>query len=304
MDTALALDHVGVCGGDLNAMAEAYEHLGFTLSAQSQQSGRRRPDLPVETYGTANRCAMFQHGYLELLGIIDRTKYDHDLGKFLARYTGAHIIAFSMDDENANLDRLRASGVACTGPAHLQRPTGRDGALFRSVRLPYPDAPEGRLQLTRKFTPELLWQEPWMDHANRVVALESVLVLSADIESSARRFSQLCGIPFHPDSDEGFTLSLPGGRGAAGPKSQQMTTRVRIVTEATLSRIVPGFVAAASPCIAAAVLRTDDGNAAFVSIAKNVGIAVTDGPEGPVIPASQACGMALVLQNTVSTQLD
>ncbi|MCW5603298.1 MAG: VOC family protein [Burkholderiales bacterium] len=298
MDTALALDHVGVCGGDLNSMVEAYERLGFTLSPQSQQSGRRRPDLPVETYGTANRCAMFHHGYLELLGIIDRTKYDHDLGKFLARYTGAHIIAFSMDDENANLDRLRASGVPCTGPAHLQRPTGTDGTLFRSVRLPYPDAPEGRLQLTRKLTPELLWQEPWMDHTNHVVALESVLVMSADIESSARRFSQLCGIPAKPDPDEGFILTLPGGCGAAGPKSQQMKTRVRIVTEATLSRIVPGFVAEASPCIAAAILRTDDGNAAFVSIAKNAGIAMHDGPEGPVVPANQAGGMALVLQNT------
>jgi len=302
MDTALALDHVGVCGSDLNAMAEAYERLGFTLSAQSQQSGRRRPDLPVETYGTANRCAMFHHGFLELLGIIDRSKYDHDLGKFLARYAGAHIIAFSMDDENANLDRLRASGVPCTGPAYLQRPVGKDGALFRSVRLPYPDAPEGRLQLTRKFTPELLWQEPWMDHANRVIALESVLVLSKDIESSARRFSQLCGIQFLPDSYGGYVVTLPGGRGAAGPKSQQMATHVRIVNEAALSRIVPGFAAVASPCIAAVVLRTDDGNAAFTSIAKNAGIELCDGPEGPVIPASDACGMALVLQNTVSGQ--
>lgn len=302
MDTALALDHVGVCGGDLNVMTRAYERLGFTLSAQSQQSGRRRPELPVETYGTANRCAMFRHGFLELLGIIDRTKFDHDLGKFLARYSGAHIIAFSMDDENANLDRLRASGVACTGPAYLQRPVGKDGALFRSVRLPYPDAPEGRLQLTRKFTPELLWQDPLMDHANRVVALESVLVLSPDTESSARRFSQLCGIPFQPDSEGGFVLTLPGGRGAAGPNSEQMATRVRIVNEAALSRIVPGFVALASPCIAAVVLRTDDGNAAFTTIAKNAGIAVCDGPEGPVIPASHACGMALILQRTVSTQ--
>ncbi|MCA3378148.1 MAG: VOC family protein, partial [Roseomonas sp.] len=44
MNTALALDHLGVAARDLAPMCAAYERLGFTLSPIAQQSGRRRPD--------------------------------------------------------------------------------------------------------------------------------------------------------------------------------------------------------------------------------------------------------------------
>jgi hypothetical protein len=64
MSTAVALDHVGIAARDLGPMCAAYERLGFALSPIAQQSGRRRPDLPVEKFGSGNRCAFLRHGYI------------------------------------------------------------------------------------------------------------------------------------------------------------------------------------------------------------------------------------------------
>jgi hypothetical protein len=79
MSTAVAVDHVGVAARDLAPMAAAYERLGFALSPVAQQSGRRRPDLPVEKFGSGNRCAFLRHGYIELIAILDPALYDNTL---------------------------------------------------------------------------------------------------------------------------------------------------------------------------------------------------------------------------------
>ena len=72
-----------------------------------------------------------------------------------------------MDDEAANLARLRRAGLAIPGVLHLERPVDDadpDGPRARFARLPLPDAPEGRVQLVRHLTPEAIWQERFMSH--------------------------------------------------------------------------------------------------------------------------------------------
>ena len=72
MSTAAAIDHAGVAARDLAPLAAAYERLGFTLTPVVQQSGRRAPGGPVEPFGTGNRCALFSHGYVELIAPLIR----------------------------------------------------------------------------------------------------------------------------------------------------------------------------------------------------------------------------------------
>ncbi|HYF06453.1 MAG TPA: VOC family protein, partial [Acetobacteraceae bacterium] len=122
MNTAISLDHVGVAAPELGPLTETYERLGFTLSPIAQQSGRRRPDMPVEQFGTGNRCAFFRHGYLELIAILDPAKFANTLDRFLERYAGMHILALGIADEEANLRRLQAAGVPIPGVAWLERP--------------------------------------------------------------------------------------------------------------------------------------------------------------------------------------
>lgn len=292
MSTAVALDHVGVAARDLGPMAAAYERLGFTLSPVAQQSGRRRPELPVEPFGTGNRCAFLRHGYIELIAILDPALYDNTLNAFLARYAGMHILALAMTEEEANLARLRAAGLDIPGVAWLERPVEPGGPVATFARLPLPDPPEGRVQLIRHLTPELVWQEKWMDHANKALALEEAILSARAPAETAARLSRLAGLPVEPDPAGGYLLRLPGAARAAGPFAPAMETRVRVLTEAALAEVLPGVTPPASPFMAGMVIRTEDGGAAARRVL--AGLPTVAAPQGLMVPPAFAAGAAVV----------
>ncbi|MBR0644775.1 VOC family protein [Plastoroseomonas hellenica] len=289
---ATGLDHVGLCVTDPRPIWEAYEGLGFTLSPEARQSGRRTPDSPVEPYGTGNRCALFREGYVEILGILDPGLFDNGVKRFVARYEGAHIIALAVADEQAALARLRRAGIDIPGVSHLERPVDApDGPRARFARLPVPEAPEGRLQLIRHLTPELVWQDRWLEHANRAVALDSVTLVAAEPAESAARLSRLAGVALEPDPAGGFVLPLPGDPAApvGGPKRP---TRIRILPPDALGAVFPGVAVPALPFIAGFVIRTDDGNAAARRLLGHLPLRAA--PEGLMVPPELAGGAALV----------
>ena len=292
MSTAVALDHVGVAARELAPLAAAFERLGFTLTPVAQQSGRRTPNLPVEPYGTGNRCAFLQHGYIELIAILDPVRFDNGLGAWLGRYEGLHIVALAMEDEEANLRRLRRGGIPIPGVAYLERPVEPGGPVARFARLPLPDAPEGRLQLIRHLTPELVWQERWMTHANGAVALEGVVLAAAEPAQTAARLSRLAGWPVRPDPLGGFLMTLPGEAGAAGPRSPAMPTTLRVLTPTAVPRLFPGVSPPALPSIVGMVVRTADGGAAARRVL--AGLPIVEAPDGPMVPPELAGGAALV----------
>jgi len=287
---ATGLDHVGLCLADPAPAWATYEALGFTLSPIARQSGKRTPGGPTEPYGTGNRCAFFREGYLEILGILDPALFDNDVGRFIARYTGAHIIALATADAEAALARLQRAGIPIPGISHLERPVeAPDGPRARFARLPLPDAPEGRIQLIRHLTPELVWQERWLSHANSVVALDSVVLAASSPAETAARFARLAGVALEPDPVGGFVLPLPGDPGApiGGPKG---ATRIRILPAELLAVVLPGVTPPALPFIAGVTLRTDDGNAAVTRLLPGLQPVA----DGLMLPPERACGMALV----------
>ena len=140
---AIDLDHAGVAGHDLDSLAAAYERLGFTLTPRARHSGRRKPDGPVEPFGTANRCIMLRQGYLELIAIVDPNCYGNGLERFLARHPGtAH---------HRPLNRRRAAepaALAASGHRHSGRrlagASGRRRRPQRAARALRPAAAAGR----------------------------------------------------------------------------------------------------------------------------------------------------------------
>ncbi|HWX49821.1 MAG TPA: VOC family protein [Roseomonas sp.] len=279
---AASLDHVGLGTRDGPALWAAYERLGFQLTPVARQSGRRGPDAPVELLATGNRCAMLREGYLELLAILEPQRFDNGLGGFLDRYVGVHILAFGMADAEAELARLRRAGLEIPGIAHLERPVDApEGPRARFSRLPLPDAPEGRLQLIQHHTPELLWQERWMEHPNRAVALESVVLAAPEPATSAVALSRLTGRPLEPDSAGGYALPLPHGR-------------VRILPAEALGAVLPGVTAPTLPFLAGFTVRTEDGNAAVRRLLD--GLPLREAPEGLMVPPELAGGAALVFR--------
>ena len=294
--TALALDHVGICAQELMPMVAQFEALGFALSPIAQQSGRRAPDAEVEPFGTGNRCAFLKHGYIELLGILDPALFDNNIGQFIARYEGLHILAMAMNDAEGNLARMRRAGIPIPGIAHLQRPVEAGGPIAKFSRLPYPDAPEGRIQLIQHLTPELVWQERWMDHANKAVALTELVLVSAEPAVSAARLSKLTGIVIEPRLLGGFQLRFPGGAGVAGPQAPVMETRVSIVAPEDLAATLPGVTIQALPFMAGIFVQTSDGNAAVRQLLAH--LPLVELPGGALmVPPAHAAGAALVFHS-------
>jgi hypothetical protein len=290
--TALALDHVGLCARDPRPLWALWESLGFALSPPARQSGRRTPDGPVEPFGSANRCAFLRHGYVELLGIEDPALFANGLDRFLDRHPGMHILALAIGEAEGNLARLRRGGLDIPGIAWLQRPVEPGGPIARFARLPFPDAPEGRVQLVQHLTPELVWDARWMGHRNGAVALEAAILASAAPAETAARLSRLAGLPLEPDPLAGFRLRLPGAEGAAGPDSPKMETVIRILPEAALGRLLPGVEAPALPFMAGMVIRTEDGGAKARALLADRGLRPAMG--GVMVPPEAAGGAAVV----------
>lgn len=195
MTAGLTLDHVGVVVGDLDTARQAYERLGFKLTPRSPHEGRVKPDGLVETWGSGNHCAMFHRGYLELLGIIDPTKYHDHLKARLARYQGLQLIALGCADATALQARWAGAlgglrPVTEVGRAVPQAAGGTRKAGFRIVYLD-DDVPEAMLFAIEHTNPEALWQPALLEQPNGVIALIGATVVSAEPEVTARRLAKL-----------------------------------------------------------------------------------------------------------------
>lgn len=275
---ATSLDHVGIAGRDLGALAAAYEALGFRLTPFAQHHAPG-PDGVVRPIGTGNRCAMLRQGYLELIAVVDPALPSNTLDRFLARYEGLHIVAFGIDDPEAELARLRAGGMAIGGIAWLERPIGTPEGVrtARFARLPSPEAPEGRMQLIRHLTPELLWQPHLLDHPNQAVSLDETVFAVADPAEVAARLGRLVGrAPVA--AEDGFLLPLGPGR-------------LGIHTEDGARRRLPGLVVPCLPFVAGLVIGTADGARAITGIAGARGTKVAG---GFLVPAGVAGGASLL----------
>ncbi len=283
--SADALDHVGIAGNDLGALAAKWEALGFCLTPLARHSGKRTPDGPVVPFGTGNRCIMLREGYLELIAIVDPGAFSNTLDRFLARYAGIHILALSIADEDANLTRLRRAGIDIPGVAYLERPVDDAdpaGPKARFARLPLPDPVEGRIQLIHHLTPEAIWQERFMVHPNHAVALAEIVLAVEQPAETAARFSVLAGRPVVPDPEGGFQLDLPRGK-------------VRMLPPEAVGQVFPGIAIPCLPFIAGIAVRTDDAGTAAEGLLAAQRIPHRRVPAGLLVDPAATGGVALLL---------
>jgi hypothetical protein len=246
MSGAVALDHVGLVGQDLQALAAQFARLGFTLTPRALTGDGR----------IANRCVMLCQGYLELLALAPGGA-SATLARMLTRHAGAHIIALAVDDTAAALARLHRAGIDCSGVEQSERAIDAGapaGPCARFEYLPVTELPDARINLIRHLTPELLWQERFLSHPNHAVALEEVVLAVSVPAESAARFSRLAGRPVVPDPAGGYAMSLPRG----------------------VIRLLPADALEAEPSSVPAIvritLRTDDGCVAIRRLLGGAGI--------------------------------
>ncbi len=183
----------------MDAASGAFARLGFpltpfTIHRNEDAAGERVPT------GTANRCAMLRRGYLEILTDVAGldTPFARAHREAVARHEGLHLIAYSVDDTDAEARRLEEAGFAPRPVAHLRRPMPVDGggeeeAAFSVLRVPPGTMAEGRMQILRHETPDLVWQDSAIARDNALAGLAGVLVCTDDPAEAAARHARFTG---------------------------------------------------------------------------------------------------------------
>lgn len=195
------LDHALVAVRDLEAAATAWGRLGFAVTPYGRH----------DSWGTANRCLMFEQDYLELIGIVDPAKPSNGVDRFLARRgEGALGLCLATDDPAAAHRRLEGAGIAGGAPQALSRalemPDGSVRPRF-SLLHPIPDAPTGvPWFVCRHETPELMRRPDWLAHANTARRLRIATAAVADPSALAPLYAALFGADAVIESRRGLTV--------------------------------------------------------------------------------------------------
>ena len=197
-----ALDHVVINTlFDMDRAAALMSQLGFTLTPRGYHS-----------LGSINHLVMFEHDYLELIGLPSGT--DVVRKDVLESPRGLNGLVFQARDIDTCQRVLRDSGLAMLEPQSFSRPVTIDGVehlvRFRTVR----NAPElfeaGRVYYCQHYTPELVWHRPWMSHSNGVRALSELVVVSSNLDADAPRYAKAAQSSAEKQGDD-CAIALSGG---------------------------------------------------------------------------------------------
>jgi len=197
-----ALDHIVINTlFDMDRAADMMSQLGFTLTPRGYHS-----------LGSINHLMMFEHDYLELIGLPLGT--DVLRKEILESPRGLDGLVFKANDIDACERTLRESGLAMLEARSFSRPVTIDGvehlARFRTVRT----APEmfeaGRVYYCQHYTPELVWHRPWMSHPNGVRALSELVVVSSNLEADVPRYAKAAQAASEQQGHD-WTIVLPHG---------------------------------------------------------------------------------------------
>jgi hypothetical protein len=215
------LDHVGAIVRDLSAGAIRWERMGFRLTPVSRQQGRLPGRDDSAPWATANRCAIFERGYLELIGIVDPTAFN-PWEHFLAKADGIHLLALRVQSADAAWPALsvrRALLGALDPPVQRMRKLDVDGVErtmgFRNIFSRDAACAEGRYIVIEHQTPEYLWQPGFLQHANGAIGLDAVYVCAdaSGNDGVLSRLAALTGAVPQADGQGGAVLIAPeGGR--------------------------------------------------------------------------------------------
>ena len=261
----LFLDHVAHFGPDLDAAARLLESLGFTPTPESAHQAQGKPA------GTSNRCLMFEQGYVEILAPTLDTPNAQRVRAHMARYDGVHLACFGTPDAAFERQRLAAAGFDPEPLVDLSRVVDSGETVrFGVVYVPPGKMPEGRVQYCQHLTPEVIWKDRFVDHANGVTGLAAVHVVADDPAETAARWSRFSGLL--PRSANGL-VSLEAARG-----------RVLIGKREQLFPSAP-----AAPALAGYALSCRH-PAAFVARCSGMGLAVRKTAAGHAISLPPSLG--------------
>ena len=181
------IDHVLIGVRDLEAARAQYARLGFNSTPRGRHVG----------WGTANYCIMFEHDYLELLGIVDPTQFTNQLDRFLAEREGMLGVALASRDADATCEAWSVAGLQPEPIRALGRLLEAEGnpleLRFRNVGLPRSSTHGLSLFACQHLTPEPMRRPAWLAHPNGAKAIRSCIVATTDPALLGEAMAKLFG---------------------------------------------------------------------------------------------------------------
>jgi catechol 2,3-dioxygenase-like lactoylglutathione lyase family enzyme len=221
------IDHVMICVPELERGIDAYNRLGFNISAGGVHPGK----------GTHNAIAFNQDDYLELLAVRDRSEYLSGsqwagLVDFIERGGGLRYIIVQSDDLAADVKAMRARGVDVSDAMDGERSTPAGGKLrWKSAAL----GPRNALPIffIEHLTPmeERRRAAPGAGrHPNGVQRVERAYIGVTNLAAATDAYARVLGVPAPKQErgtvimadmavfnlgSSGLTLAQPSGPGPA-----------------------------------------------------------------------------------------
>lgn len=212
LKSIVGLDHVVILAGSLDAAAESWRALGFTVAPRGTHTA---------AMGTANHTIMLAEDYIELIGVVADTERNAPTREFLKmRGEGIERSAFTTTSAADGVAEIAARGLAGTGPFDFGRPVDLpDGrkteAKFRTFLWPLNDRPGGmRIFACEHLTRHAVWVPELTRHANTATRIDRVELVSANPKDAAEHMSRLIDQPVTADDDGALRVASGGNRGA------------------------------------------------------------------------------------------
>jgi glyoxalase-like protein len=208
------LDHIVHAVRDLDAGAELYRKLGFTVGARNRHS-----------WGTHNYIVQLPGFFVELLTVAEPEKLGTDgfsnlFGRFnqsfLAHGEGLSMLLLEGHDAAADAAAFSSAGIAAADAMTFERegkrPDGTPVKLGFSLAFARDaKAPDAGFATCQNLHPENFWNPAFQQHRNSVSAIAAV-VLVADNPADHHVFlSAYTGVRDLQASSNGITAATPRG---------------------------------------------------------------------------------------------
>lgn len=209
------IDHVVLCGRDLNALASNYEQLGFTLTPRAQHP-----------FGTGNQLAQLDGDFIELLSVTQpedvpaATAMQFSFGaynqEFVADGEGFSMLALKSNGWEADRAHFEAQGMKVWAPFEFSRLAGQpDGSEvrvgFKLTIANYPDLPKVVFfTCDHQHEPKYFYKPQFQSHLNTATGIAEILMVADEPMQLKPHFESLIGAASVHQYDD--NLSVEAGR--------------------------------------------------------------------------------------------
>jgi catechol 2,3-dioxygenase-like lactoylglutathione lyase family enzyme len=211
---ARGLDHIVHAVRDLDAGAEFYRRLGFTVGARN-----RHP------WGTHNHIVQMSGFFVEVLTLTEPEKLGNDgfsehFGcyhrDFLAQREGLSCLVLESTDADADQAAFARDGIARSGHLTFSRAGTRpDGSAmtvgFSLVFARDPLSPDAAFAVCRQHTPDAFWNAAAQAHANTARAVLGVVLLAENPTDHHAFLAAYTGVRELHATSVGVSAATPRG---------------------------------------------------------------------------------------------